>query len=71
MQLASRQVWAPKSSVTNTIRQMNKDANIASADSTSFRASQFMVLTIELRCAVNWRPVCHRKLGDRPRHPFE
>jgi hypothetical protein len=28
-------------------------------------------LTIELRCAVGWRPVCHRKLGDRPTRHLE
>jgi hypothetical protein len=28
-------------------------------------------LTIELRGAGDWRPVCHRKLGDRTLGPFE
>ena len=28
-------------------------------------------LTIELRCAVDWRPACRRKLGDRPLRHLE
>jgi hypothetical protein len=54
-------------------RKRNAEATSANTANMPMRRTARLLaiwfLTIELRCAVDWRPACHRKLGDRlPRH---
>ena len=68
----NRKYIAANKTAKRTSNQRNRLKKRAVSErriSTGMLRSCICRLTIELRCAVDWRPVCRRKLGDRlPRH---